>query len=187
MQGLGLHGPVISQQAFIGYWEIFLGLWFLLQVSLSCGQAGHLPGSLAGNSLHNLYFQWHKQQHWYQHRATNTAGAGYPLQKGTWLRSGAWNPVQALPTKQFAWCGAVSSGRKGCLFSNWHKVTIWVSSSPFQSLGVSALWPSFQGLSSPSLFQSISICFNKYLTIPTLYQTLGLQWWTGITVSVWLS
>lgn len=33
-----------------------------------------------------------------------------------WLRGGAWDPVQSLLTMQFAWPGALSLGRKGCLF-----------------------------------------------------------------------
>lgn len=78
-------------------------------------------------------------------------------------RGGPWNSVQALLTKHFALAWNCISRDKGLSFSNWHEVTTWVSSSPFQTLGFSALWPSFQGLSSPFPFQSVGICLNKYL------------------------
>lgn len=113
---------------------------------------------------------------------TNTAPPMWQVQVVPYKRAPGWEVGPETPSKLCSpssspWCGAVSAERKA-VFSNWHKGTIWVSSSPLQTLGVSALWPSFQGRSSPSLFQSISICFNKYLTVPTLYQTLGLHWWT---------
>lgn len=115
-QGLGLHGPVISQQAFIDYWKIFLGLWFLLQVSLSCGQTGHLPGSLAGNSLHDLYFQWHKQQHWYQHKATNTAGAGYPHRRAPGWEVGPETQYKLCPLSNLPGVELHPQGEKAVFF-----------------------------------------------------------------------
>lgn len=108
-------------------------------------------------------FSGHKEQQGYQGRATNRAGACCPVHTGTWLRGGARSPIPALLTRQFALVWHCISREKGLSFSNWHKGTIWVSGNPFQTLGVSALWPSFQGLSSPSLFQPLGICSNKYL------------------------
>lgn len=106
---------------------------------------------------------------------TNTGPPIWQVQIVAYARAPGWEVAPETQSKlcslsNLSWCGALSAGRKVCLFSNWHKGIIWVSSSPFQTLGVSALWPSFQGLPSPSLFQSISICFNKYLIVPTLYQ-----------------
>ena len=139
-QGFGLHGPIISQQLFIDYWKIFLDLWFSFQVSLSCGQTGHLPRNLARSSLHDLYFQWT------QATARDTS-AGPPtgrVQVAPYTRApgrevGPEAQSKLCSPSSLLWCGAVSAGRKGCLVLTGTKAPGGLAVTLFKPLGF-LLW-----------------------------------------------
>lgn len=99
----------------------------------------------------------HKEQQWYQRRATHVACRLFLLTKRWGLGP---SPSSAHHAVRLAWSSIVRE--KGLSFPNCHWSTMWVSSSFFQMLAVYALWSGFKGLSLPSLFSDEHL-LNKYL------------------------